>query len=1058
MSDPIATYTFLPWLRQGIAAKIGKADPLGPGGPAERATVRIALKVNGQADFAANEVALLGPGDVIGIHPQAVVRTEPRNWVTDFEPNYLAAIDFYDEDFPWRYTPAAATRVNAGGGPVADPRQTKLRPWIFLVVLEESEFGEGRPPGAPLSAITLTGDPDALLPPPNQAWAWAHVHVSSDITGAGANSPQQTLNALENLVRANPDTALSRLICPRKLKEETAYHAFLVPAFEIGRLAGLGLPTTGKDALAPSWGAGQTQYPVYYRFFFRTAKRGDFEYLVNLLEPREVDSRVGIRDVDLQRPGFDVPGMGDGPGESAVMGLEGALKSPAAVSRPAAWPPATPPPFLAELAAKVNLQEDLLEPPPPGEEARDPVISPPLYGRWHALQSRLELAAPGWANELNRDPRLRLPAGFGTQVIQANQERYMQQAWQQLGDVLAANQKIRQFQVSVTAGNQVAERFVRPLEAGQHLALTAQVHARVMGGPATLAHDVAASRLPSAALNPAFRRLVRPRGPLMRRAVPGDGGRPGEMIARMNAEGGITAAPPKEPPAKAISVESVAQGLLPFPLPAWLRRLLLWPRLTAANLVAALLLALAALLALFALTLGLLLALGILVALAALGDLRHRLEASLRFRRESLTPAVVLAIPPRPGFVLTEPGRGLPARVGEDGSIDSPEAAQFRQALIDLFGRFEVPVPGRTLGPPLDLPGTAVRLGQALDPVVVIPRRAISVIAIPPTLRILRPVETIVPVMAHPVIGEPMYRPLRDISTELLIPNLHLIPNNTITLLETNARFIEAYMVGLNHEFARELLWREYPTDQRASAFLQFWEPSEKASRDPQVDPATRAKQLRDLRPLHEWGAGTALGTHENRPLPTGAEPGAPRLVLVIRGDLLKRYPTAIVYAQKAKWVEDAADPFPPRRKIRVLDESQPSVNLLEPIFKAEVLPDLRFLGFDLTVLEAKGSISPEDDDPGFFFVIQERPGEPRFGLDIQDQTPPAPQKWTDLAWNHLGDPDGIGLIDLATIPATNITDPRDAAIHWGANAADMAYILYQVPVMVAVHAESMLK
>ena len=42
--------------------------------------------------------------------------------------------------------------------------------------------------------------------------------------------------------------------------------------------------------------------------------------------------------------------------------------------------------------------------------------------------------------------------------------------------------------------------------------------------------------------------------------------------------------------------------------------------------------------------------------------------------------------------------------------------------------------------------------------------------------------------------------------------------------LETNPRFIESYMVGLNHEMARELLWREYPTDQRGTCFRQFWD------------------------------------------------------------------------------------------------------------------------------------------------------------------------------------------------------------------------------------------
>ena len=60
---------------------------------------------------------LYGPGDVIGLDPRAIMRTEPRDWVTNFEPNYLAALEFYDEDFPWRYTPAAP-----------DPATARLRP------------------------------------------------------------------------------------------------------------------------------------------------------------------------------------------------------------------------------------------------------------------------------------------------------------------------------------------------------------------------------------------------------------------------------------------------------------------------------------------------------------------------------------------------------------------------------------------------------------------------------------------------------------------------------------------------------------------------------------------------------------------------------------------------------------------------------------------------------------------------------------------------------------------------------------------------------------------
>ena len=60
--------------------------------------------------------------------------------------------------------------------------------------------------------------------------------------------------------------------------------------------------------------------------------------------------------------------------------------------------------------------------------------------------------------------------------------------------------------------------------------------------------------------------------------------------------------------------------------------------------------------------------------------------------------------------------------------------------------------------------------------------------------------------MAYPKIDLPMYEPLKAISIELFLPNINLIAPNSITLIETNQSFIESYMVGLNHEFARKLL------------------------------------------------------------------------------------------------------------------------------------------------------------------------------------------------------------------------------------------------------------
>ena len=74
---------------------------------------------------------------------------------------------------------------------------------------------------------------------------------------------------------------IPRLICPRRLADNTGYHAFVVPTFETGRLAGLGL-RPGRRAerhcsrRGPTTRAGRgPQLPgPYYRWYFRTGSFG----------------------------------------------------------------------------------------------------------------------------------------------------------------------------------------------------------------------------------------------------------------------------------------------------------------------------------------------------------------------------------------------------------------------------------------------------------------------------------------------------------------------------------------------------------------------------------------------------------------------------------------------------------------------------------------------------------------------------------------------------------------------------------------------------------------
>jgi hypothetical protein len=332
--DTLRNYTFLPWTRRGLSADIILPDDLGSGSAAaERATVSVGFAIN--AEPIGKDVEVLGPGDVAGINPRAIVKTEPRNWVTDFEASYLPYIEFYEEDFPWRFTPATAANTL---------EQSRLRPWIFLVVLKEGEFLEPRRSG-PLPAFELAEglNPALIFGRPEQTWAWAHVHVSENIIGNSLQTgTAQEVSAVEQNLQqklgVNPDVASSRLLCARKLEKSTAYHAFVIPAFDVGRLAGLGLDIApGSSGQLSSWGDGQRLHPIYYRWFFRTGEKGDFEFLVDLLEPRPADKRVGVRSMDMQNPGYEVEGMS---GSLRVMGLEGALKSTEMEPSPAEWPPA----------------------------------------------------------------------------------------------------------------------------------------------------------------------------------------------------------------------------------------------------------------------------------------------------------------------------------------------------------------------------------------------------------------------------------------------------------------------------------------------------------------------------------------------------------------------------------------------------------------------------------------------------------------------------------------------------------------------------------------------
>ena len=680
------------------------------------------------------------------------------------------------------------------------------------------------------------------------------------------------------------------------------------------------------------------------------------------------------------------------------------------------------------------------------------MVTPPIYGRWHAGVPTVTPGATGWLAGLNLDPRTRTDAGTSTQVVQAHLTALMASAWQQVTGIEQANSLLRGAQLARGTLTMLHAQRLAVASNATLLSLTAPLHARILASPRTVRAVIAGSRVPGQMFTSAFRRITSPAGAIRRRQSAAGTviGSLGALVDRVNSTE-IAIVPPPQPPGGLVAIEDISDAVRP----PWARYLPIR-----------------------------------LVAHTPEGTFRAVIDAdetSGGIRIAGLTPRALAAVPPRPDFTITEPpptagtvtgGTATSGTVrGSAGgtaqaAVDSAEASRFRQAMIALGGAFQAPAPDPPLAAALDTQALRDTVVARLDPALTVPARALSMIDIGARLG-WRPLDPIQPIMAAPQFSQPMYAPLRDLSPDYILPGVEQIPPDTVGLLQSNHAFIEAYMVGLNHEMARQLLWAGYPTDLRGSYFRQFWDVSGyvPGPGDP-TDPVQLAELLKDIPPINTWPLAGPLGSHENR---AGVAPG--NVVLLVRGELLRRYPNTVIYAAKAKL----------DGKKRVIDPTDERYQL----FAGTLPSDITFIGFNLSEADAKGGTNESPE--GFFFVFQQHPTEPRFGLEPSASG--TVQHWSDLAWTNFGTPKqqaagtagtvaysngwaswrlasqvfgtvlaGTSVPDFlsASAPPRGIAiiddagDPNDTVNAWGADAAQTAFITLRMPYRIAIHADLM--
>ncbi|RAJ81878.1 hypothetical protein CLV59_104103 [Chitinophaga dinghuensis] len=1099
----VPSYGFLPWARKGIAARLDEQDTLSlaTAPSVERANISANLELEMKdlkdGTYKKNinkQVKVIGPGDVLGFNQQVVLRTAPVVGDTSFASNYLPFIEFYEEDFPWRYTPAKHNTPTLNNTVVY--QKTRLRPWLTLIVLEESEYAiypaaNGGLPYISLSAAVI----DNGFPHQNDIWAFAHVQVNDPIAATTETDINTELN---KDVNKDPDVALSRLLSSRKLQADKSYSAFVIPSFETGRLAGLGLATTGVNAQQAAWnkkGAPLStrrpyHFPVYYQWHFRTGNAGSFASIASAMQRVIIGNDLMRMPMDISDPGFGLKRVPDG---YETIDLDVAL-APVG-HEPTAWPRvdgAQPGGVngadlqqITKLQNLLNYSSDLSQnkflvqtynnPFYNGNLGDDPILVPPIYGVWHSMIQRLDQTSPVWVQQLNLDYRYRAAAGLGAAIVQQNQEEFMHRAWLQINTVNEANKKMQEGKLAGSVNQSLAKKHIVTAGNDITVVMTGAVQHLVKDGTVTVQKSITDSRVPNAIRSGTFRRITRP------------GNRLNKWMEKQSAQGGNRVAAgvgtvlDRRAAVKNFNADSTASNAL-----------------RAADLKAA--------------PASALTASKVAVSIADASTYFYKdfknsqkkllilgIRDTVAQNKQAYPDDIRRYIYAYPDSRLSKQDRdviegnvaklyGFPWKADSNGDIlvtvaddtfkalfdDGAEAKRFEtvvlknskplnpaqikpivldlqmQDMADAAIAFTNKVNNSTewvneAGGMSNADSVGQRILNQLKPAEVMAKKLASTITVNGVQ-----LKDLQEIMAYPTFEEPVYKYLLELSRDYILPNLDKIPNNAISLIGTNQSFVEAFLAGMNHEMARELLWREYPTDQRGSYFRQFWGVADNIQLAGETPQSKEAKK--DIIPMHQWKS--FLGNHRSKN-------AAGFLVLVIRGELLRKYPNTMIYAQRAKY--NAAAPW----NARQLTSTDTVNDTRFPIFKADIGDDVTLLGFELGIEEAKGMKVPvgvtntTNYQPGWFFILKERPGQVQFGINDMDlQKPPAvPVVLSQLCWEHL-----VKLpADLKSYHLTFMSDPPVAIQQspgqpqWNSNAADLAAILFRDPALFARHASEML-
>jgi hypothetical protein len=164
------------------------------------------------------------------------------------------------------------------------------------------------------------------------------------------------------------------------------------------------------------------------------------------------------------------------------------------------------------------------------------------------------------------------------------------------------------------------------------------------------------------------------------------------------------------------------------------------------------------------------------------------------------------------------------------------------------------------------------------------------------------------------------------------------LQKNSVVAMQTNPRFIDCYLLGLNTQLHNELHWRNIAIEPTATPLLTFWR---------HVNFTTGEREP-EIRPIVGWPADSKLGDTTHQVLHPGDAGGNNDLVIVFRTDLFRRYPKTLIYLVRDP---DAGSPddrltAPPILNYEVQDRANRIY--IGPNFHGTLDRDIVFFSFDI--------------------------------------------------------------------------------------------------------------